>query len=427
MPANLTIWHNRRDTLLRVTRDRRGAARSDEQGRVPRQGTGDASSCTVHIPVGISPGTLRRHNIAVEYTIDNPDRFAFESDEAYERRKKNEAGGVYSRLTLNVRDRRGGIRRIAQDHVAHLRYIDPGNPDPKRIRPYLEMARVFKTRPERHHPAYYEAVLRGIPVGARLRYRIKVTSQSRTPDVIPSQAGDDDEHWFSVYVVTPTFGIEDIVYCVPRDQSVPDVNLVYWKPDPDRPDLLHLRFDFVDLQRALCDFELKLERNDGADRCPDRLLDTWMFDGADPATAFRHPLSQTWRLSLLPVIHQQFDYVTLTLADTDLEPFKSVWWRGDRIADRRDGKLTPKEPPKINPVRLMFIHYANQALNDMFEAPNKNYSPPRTYIQTTMRDDLGTYSSRPTSNETGIGDGYSYVIETHVKNRLLPFSRSPAV
>jgi hypothetical protein len=49
----------------------------------------------------------------------------------------------------------------------------------------------------------------------------------------------------------------------------------------------------------------------------------------------------------------------------------------------------------------MFIHYANQSLNYLFESPNKNYTPPRTYIQTTMRDEAGTYCSRPDATDMG--------------------------
>ena len=81
-------------------------------------------------------------------------------------------------------------------------------------------------------------------------------------------------------------------------------------------------------------------------------------------------------------------------------------------------RIVPTEPVNVKPMRLMFIHYANQALNDQFESPNRNYDLPRTYVQTTMHDELGTYSSRPTSNETGVGDGYGYVLEAHEQNTL---------
>ena len=66
--------------------------------------------------------------------------------------------------------------------------------------------------------------------------------------------------------------------------------------------------------------------------------------------------------------------------------------------------------------RVMFIHYCMQGLNDLFELPHKSYSPPRTYTQITMRDELAKYSSRPNSDEGQVGDGYLYTLESHRRN-----------
>jgi hypothetical protein len=454
MPADLTLWHNRRDTLLRLVDVRReieaqttirlrarGGLRADESAAADRdQARGVAETMvelchheehpantipgtrryySVYIPIGISPGTLGRHNITVEYRIDMP--YPFERDRApFEARQRDEARGEYARVGLDTNNALGHIRRITPDYIAHLRYVEPGRPDPRRLRPYLEMLRVFEAQPAARRPAYYEAVLHDVPEGARLRYRVKVYSQSREPNVIPPQDGAASAgNWYSVYVIAPSFSFDDIHAC-PRQASTADVNVVYWRTDrvADRT-LLTFRFDFHDVRRAINDFALAFARPGcGADPAS-TLTYAWFYDGANPGTALaERPISSTWHLGNLAVVNHQFDYVTLTVPLDALVEGEQVFWRNRHIATLQGGKLVPVTGPAVEPVRLMFIHYANQSLNDLFESPNKSYDPPRTYLQTTMYDELGTYSSRPTSNETGVGDGYGYVIEAHLNNRL---------
>src|SRR4029079_19234084 len=94
------------------------------------------------------------------------------------------------------------------------------------------------------------------------------------------------------------------------------------------------------------------------------------------------------------------------------------------IGRMRDGRLfaikdnVETESPTFAPVRMMFIHYANQSVNDLFETPNKNYTPPRTFMQTTMRDPRGTYCSRPDATDEGLPAGYMYAIRAHVETGL---------
>jgi hypothetical protein len=456
MPADLAVWHNRRDTLLRIldvpaegraqtaallsARQalREGEPTADDEERARRVAEAAVEECehadappatllgdkqyySVSIPVGISPGTLGRHNITVEYSIDLP--YPFESDRApLAARQREEARGEYARIGLDTNNRLGHIRRITPDFIAHLRYLDPGRPGPNRVRPYLEMSRVFEalaTTPERR-PAYYEAVLHYVPAGARLRYRIKVYAQSREPNVIPPQTGGDSAgNWYSVYVTAPTFTFDDIQYCPPR-ASTADVNVAYWRTDVvSGRTLLTFRFDFYDVRRAINDFSLAFARPGHDAGPPSTLTYAWFYDGTSPGAAFADlPISSTWHLGDLAVVNHQFDYVTLTLPLDTLVEGERVFWRGQHIATVEGGKLVAVTKRATVPVRLMFIHYANQSLNDMFESPNRSYDPPRTYLQTTMYDELGTYSSRPTSNETGVGDGYGYVIEGHLRTEL---------
>jgi hypothetical protein len=447
MQAELTIWHNRRDTLVRIVDGMSNGGSSVAARPRLEQVPGAAPYYSVYIPIGISPGTLRRHNVTVEYRIDRSYPAAIGvQQQAYQHWRTK----TYMRVGLDEKNPRGGIRRLTPDYLAHLRYIDPRKPDPKRIRPYLEIDRIFRTQPEYRRPDYYEAALHFIPRGARLQYRIKVYSKSRMPATIPprSWAGPDTD-WYELYVVAPAFTREDITYCSSLDAdpnarpavrvpdssvgywAVPDVNVGYWTESSvdGKDDLLSFRFDFVDVRRAINDFELEFRPPPtsavpaaGATVPavePNRLTFAWLVDSPRLDLAARKtPIASKWHLPSLPVISEQFDYVTFTVPRASIPDGYELIWRGRAIATMRSGKLTPNELPTVRPIRLMFIHYANQSLNDLFESPNKSYAPPRSYIQTTMRDELGTFSSRPSSNETGIGDGYDYVFERHREYKL---------
>ena len=327
MPTKLIVWHNRRDTLLRFTDVRAGAAAQQaatDSGFAVGAGFVDAAGAeagteaganagveakaqaqaaaqsetadwychhpedaqlqipverpyySVYIPIGISPGTLGRHNITVEYSIDMP--YPFEQDRGPfdERQRAEKERRYYERIGLDRDNHLGHITRITPDFIAHLRYIEQGRPDPRRIRPYLEMQRVFESLKEHRRPAYYEAVLHYVPKGARLRYRIKVYHQNRVPVVIPMQAdAPADTDWYAVYVTAPTFTFGDIQYC-PAQANTQDVNVGYWtKPeqvyDPTgvvrNRSLVTLRFDFHDVRRAINDFSIAFERPEACPVC----------------------------------------------------------------------------------------------------------------------------------------------------------------
>ena len=61
----------------------------------------------------------------------------------------------------------------------------------------------------------------------------------------------------------------------------------------------------------------------------------------------------------------------------------------------------------------MIVNYCIQGLNDLFEVPVDRYPDPRTYTAVTMRDEAGTWSSRPGSGEDADPDGYALTLEGH--------------
>ena len=61
----------------------------------------------------------------------------------------------------------------------------------------------------------------------------------------------------------------------------------------------------------------------------------------------------------------------------------------------------------------MIVNYCIQGLNDLFEVPVNRYPDLRTYMRVTMRDEAGTWSSRPGSGEDADPDGYALTFDGH--------------
>ena len=65
------------------------------------------------------------------------------------------------------------------------------------------------------------------------------------------------------------------------------------------------------------------------------------------------------------------------------------------------------------PTRLLLLNYCIQGLNDLFAPSLLAYTPPRTYMEVTLRDEDARYSSRPTRPDSGAPDGYAFTLEGH--------------
>src|SRR5262249_49194665 len=158
--------------------------------------------------------------------------------------------------------------------------------------------------------------------------------------------------------------------CPPRP-NVPDVNVVYWRTDEVSDPLgvvvgrrlLTFRFDFYDVRRAINDFAIAFARPGYGAGPASELTYARLFHGDNPGLLFtERPISSTWHLPDLAVVNHQFDYVTLTLPIGQLVEGEQVFWRGRPLATLQGGQLVSAEPAADVPLRLMFIHYANQTL-----------------------------------------------------------------
>src|SRR5262249_39513446 len=147
---------------------------------------------------------------------------------------------VFSRIGLNRSNPAGSIRSITTDSIGAIRKTDPRN-----ARPYLDMESSLGTGTN----LYFEATLRGLDAGTRLRYRVVVYPvdglATRTPQ-------------YTIHLTQPTFGYEDIRFIGPVEDTAVNTNVVYYTADAD---FHHLRVDYLDISGGRPDFQLRINNN----------------------------------------------------------------------------------------------------------------------------------------------------------------------
>jgi hypothetical protein len=113
---------------------------------------------------------------------------------------------------------------------------------------------------------------------------------------------------------------------------------------------------------------------------------------------------------LLPLLDREADTVLLTVPAEQLQghTVDVQTWGPDGPIRRVDPTARP-----LRRVRFAIVNFAIQGHNDLFAEPRGPYVPPRTYMQLTMRDERGVFSSRPGSNEDGDPDGYALTLGAH--------------
>lgn len=264
----------------------------------------------------------------------------------------------------------GFVRGITRDAIAARRYRDP-----KTARWYLEIEEKLQSS----NNEYYEAVVKNVPVGSTVRYNFRIlplnqVSQSLGP--------------YTIQAIVPSFVYENIFAISDGGDERDDAFSLYHKEDAQ---FYHFRVDLIDITTTRLNFQLEVHGQR-------------YFLTDEP---FRPDL-----LPSLPNINPFSDYLTISIPKHTVAAISKIRWRG--IEYDINNKVN------VGRARIMFIHYCMQGLNDLFELPNKNYNPPRSFIQVTMRDEKASYSSRPNSKEGQVGDGYLYTLDSH-RNYNIPY------
>lgn len=247
--------------------------------------------------------------------------------------------------------------------AARLRAVDDApvtGPRPPAVAPYrLALAR--RGRGNR----YTEAVVRGVAVGATVRYTVVVR---------PSAGPETTLGPFSVLAVAPEFGAADVVGG--RFGDLVDAGPA-WVGHVRRSDgVTHVRVDLDDIPA------------DGALPVRVRIGGTWL--SADYLAARANPEGR------LPLLDWAADTVTFSAPDPGGAPVEFDVG-GRRVAEAEAGGR--------GRARLLLAHFCIQSINDLLEEPFGGYTPPRTYMQVTMADERGLYSSRPGAERVNPG-GY---------------------
>ncbi|MQA95680.1 MAG: hypothetical protein GEV11_13885, partial [Streptosporangiales bacterium] len=270
------------------------------------------------------------------------------------------ARAPWLRIGGNASNATGVVTPVTADRIAEIRRTEGAGA----VRPYLEMERRIRDSGN----LYWEAVLPGLPLDTEIGYRIAV----RPPAGTATWLGP-----YTLHLTDPSFGFDDVVAMAAHDEI--DRSWILYHRHADG--FHHLRLDLTDVSTARPDV-------------------TIAFPGG-PSYALARP----WTLPAMPIIDPFADTIRLSVPDAGLPDARRVEINGEPV------DLTA--PPRRAKARMMFVHYCIQGLNDLFELPNKEYTPYRTYMQTTMRDEKGTYSSRPNSAEHGEEDGYALTLDAH--------------
>jgi hypothetical protein len=112
----------------------------------------------------------------------------------------------------------------------------------------------------------------------------------------------------------------------------------------------------------------------------------------------------------LPLLDRESDCVLLTVP-ADAVPARTVDVRSGGGGQEPEHIRLDVKP--LRRVRFAIVNFAIQGHNDLFAEPRGPYEPPRTYMQLTMRDERGVWSSRPGSTEDGEPDGYALTLGAH--------------
>ena len=264
------------------------------------------------------------------------------------------------------------VTPVDAEFADRLRTVDDApvtGPRPLAVTPYrLALAR----RGNR----YAEAVVRGVAEGAAVRYTVEVRPTSGAPVTLGP---------YSVVAAVPEFTPGDVVGG--RFGDLVDAGPA-WVGHVRRDDgLTHVRVDLDDIPA------------DGSLPVRVRIGGTWL--SADYLTAPSNPDGR------LPLLDWAADTVTFSGPDPDGAPVEFD------VGGRRVAEADAGGPGRA---RLLIAHFCIQAMNDLLEEPFDGYVPPRTYMQVTMADEDGRYSSRPGAERINPG-GYRDGLTMHRTSR----------
>ena len=218
---------------------------------------------------------------------------------------------------------------------------------------------------------YFEAVVQGLPAGARVDYTFDVTWDNGRKRRLGM---------FHVLAFSPKFRPGDVV----GGRLGGRASERCWIGNVRHEDgWTHVRVDLDDIGDGRPDVRIIVGRHE--------------FD------VDVDPLAHADRLPWLPFLDPYVDTVTVSVPAAADDP----------VSIEVDGVQMVVEGPCPGRTRLLLAHFAIQGLNDLLETPIMDYTPPRSYMQITMQDEQAVMSSRPGRPENTHRDGYAYGLDLH--------------
>jgi hypothetical protein len=260
------------------------------------------------------------------------------------------------------------IRAVDRALEAQLRADDARpvtGPRPLALGPYrLPLSRLDRGN------RYHEVAIRDVVPGTEIEYRITVIADGVEPVALGP---------YSVLVTAPEFGPEHMIGG--RVGSLVDPGPAWIGHVRHDDGVTHVRIDLDDIPAE--------------GTVPLRIGIGGVWYEVNPADVHRNPRGR------VPFVDWYADTVTVSAPDPDRRPV---------VVDAYGRMVDEAAAGGRGRARLLVAHFCIQAVNDLLEvpfdgAPKGVYGPPRTYMQVTMRDEDGLYSSRPGVDKPN-GGGY---------------------
>jgi hypothetical protein len=264
-------------------------------------------------------------------------------------------------------------------------------------RPYLDIAYHFQQTRNR----YFEVKFPGLPYGATFSYTISYQVHGVVGYAGGSQPNNQTRQRHRLVLVDPRFTGDDI-----RWVNAPvDAHHEHWWTLSIVSDhgFTCVRLDMV---TTIYDYDYDYARD--YFRLPCVKLTCGHSPEIDVGVVQLDPTP-------MPIIDRNTDSILVCVAEPrDGESLSAL--SVTTGLDEKDTKTVSVDLSTATgywPTRLMLLNYCIQGLNDLFAPALSAYTPPRTYIEVTMRDELAAYSSRPEKKEEGEADGYEYTLDAH--------------
>ncbi len=205
------------------------------------------------------------------------------------------------------------------------------------------------------------------------------------------------------------------LYCVSAENQLPQIQAIFYYEDLSD---IHLRIDFLDIRFK----EIGNSYFLFAQLIIDGMQNKIELYNVDSSNLFFVDY-----LGLKTRVYGELDYdndiVTIALNKDQLSSYKNnsivrinwkIYKKNGELVDACSAEVG--EDHSHEQTNICFVHHALQDYNDLFEIPISQYDPPRTFLETIVKDEKSCVdSSARNAEDDQVFDGYIYGITAHLE------------